>query len=90
MPEINPEHLVTRAVHDMWHTLCLILIKKQGLEEVVISPQDFADIPPNSLAISVQELPDGLHLKILSMEAAKKLADEERENQIDALNQRGI
>lgn len=65
-------------MREMWHTLALILIKKQGLSEVIITPADFYDIEPNSLCIVTQELKDGLHLIILPMAEGIRLIEEEK------------
>lgn len=62
----------------MWHTIALLLIKKQGLSEIVISYADFAGIEPNSLCITTQEFSDGLHLKIMPMAEGIRLVEEER------------
>lgn len=71
--EINPNHPVTNAMHDQWHKVAALLVLKYGGGHVVITASDLNHVNPN-MAISVQELPDGLHLRILDEQTARRAA----------------
>jgi len=38
--ELNPTHPVTAGLHDHWHKLMAIAMRKQGLKELTITVQD--------------------------------------------------
>jgi hypothetical protein len=71
--ELNPNHPTTKAVHDEWHTLAAVLMKKFGTDHVVVSLDDLKLLTPGS-GIALQELDDGLHLRIVTAEQAAALA----------------
>lgn len=64
MSELNPNHPTTRLVSDHWHKLCALAVQQAG-GHVVISMKDL--LAMEGKAITVQELADGLHLRIVSM-----------------------
>ena len=74
MNELNPNHPVTNAMREHWHVVVAIIMQKHDLQEVVITESDIADIMHNQKAISSQELPDGLHIRIHTLDEAKALA----------------
>ena len=73
MNEINPNHPTTRWVSDHWHKLCALVVQQAG-GHVVISMKDL--LAMDGKAITVQELADGLHLRIVSMAEGERLARE--------------
>ena len=73
MAELNPNHPVTQAMHDHWHKICLLLMRKQGLQRVVITPEDIQATPSGG-AIAVQEQHDGLHVFLVDAAEAQSLA----------------
>lgn len=75
MSELNPNHPVTQAVSDQWHKLVALLLRKMGTDHVVITAADLMAMRPGS-AIVVQELHDGLHLRLVDSETAEQLARE--------------
>ena len=74
--ELNPNHEVTRTLSNKWHVVATAIMQKFDVNEVVITEADVANLSKNPTAISMQELPDGLHIKLLSMDEAEKLAKE--------------
>jgi len=70
--EINPNHAVTRAVHDQWHKIAALLVQKLGGSALITS----ADVMALGMdkAVTVQELSDGIHVRIVSLAEAEKLA----------------
>jgi hypothetical protein len=75
--ELNPNHPVTQAVSQQWHTIAAVTMRKLDVTEVVITEADLKELSSNPLAIAIQELPDGLHVKLIDMDAAIKLAAKE-------------
>jgi len=71
MSELNPNHPTTRAISDHWHKIAALLLTKLG-GSTVITPDDIAALSGG--AITVQELRDGIHLNIVSMEEGERLA----------------
>lgn len=76
MVEFNPNHRVTQAMHDQWHKICALLMMKMGQKHVIITPADIENIGLES-AIAVQELPDGIHIRLVDEKTALRLAREE-------------
>jgi len=76
MSEINPNHPTTAALRDQWHKVLFILMRQIGLDEFVITETDIQLLYSETLAITAQELPDGLHVRLMKMEAAEQLARE--------------
>lgn len=48
MQELNPNHPVTRQVHDQWHKICALLMMKMGVTQVVITENDIAQLKRDS------------------------------------------
>lgn len=74
--EINPNHPVTRIMHDQWHKIVALLMAKQLVYEVVITPDDIRALPAD-LAIAVHEQDDGIHIILLDGARADRLARRE-------------
>jgi hypothetical protein len=73
--EVNPNHPMTAAVREQWMKLCAIVVAKHG-GHVVISLQDLKAMPAG-LFLTVTELDDGLHLRLVDEAAAHRLARKE-------------
>ena len=75
--KLNPNHEVVKAVDAHWHKLAALIMFKLGVPEVVITTQDIdAMVNANAAFITIQELSDGLHLKMGDEVTAHKLARE--------------
>ncbi|SDF84475.1 hypothetical protein [Thalassobaculum litoreum] len=74
--EMNPNHPVTQKISDHWHKLAGLLMVKFGAEHVVITAADIEAmaIRPGGLNITIQELDDGLHLRLVDNREAAALA----------------
>lgn len=72
----NPNHPVTQAVAAQWHKLAALAVAKAG-GHIVITPRDIAAFAPGELNITVQELDDGIHLRIVNSVEAERLARRE-------------
>ena len=71
--ELNPNHPATQTAHDQWHKFVAIMLYRYGnmritMADVMAMPQD--------LAVVVQELEDGVHLRLVHMDEAVELARE--------------
>lgn len=73
--ELNPNHPTTMAIRLEWHKLLVILMVKEGLDHVVISKED-VDALPEGICIVVQELSNGIHLRLVDEATAQQLAKE--------------
>lgn len=72
--ELNPNHEVTQKVHDHWHKFAALIMHKLGQTEVVITMDDIESLHANGgVNISVQELYEGIHLKLVGEEESKAL-----------------
>ncbi len=74
--ELNPNHKTAMTVSEHWHTICALLLMKGGSDHVVITTADIAKMAKD-ICIAVQELPDGLHLRIIGREEGERLARKE-------------
>jgi hypothetical protein len=70
--EVNPNHPVTQAVHDHWHKIAALLVQKLG-GSALITSDDVLALGVDK-AVTVQELSDGLHVRIISLSEGEKLA----------------
>ena len=75
MTELNPNHEVTAAIREQWMKLAGILVAKQG-GHVLISLADLEAIP-SGLFLTVRELHDGIHLRLVDEATASELARRE-------------
>ena len=69
------------ALADNWGKLFAAYMMKQGTKEVVLTVKDFESFGTDgeiSHCIVVQELEDGLHIKLTSPEEATRLAKESK------------
>lgn len=73
-PSLNPNHPTSRALSDEWHKLAGILVNKAG-GHVVITMEDLEDMPQDAF-ITVEELHDGIHLRMVDRKTAERLARE--------------
>ncbi len=77
MTELNPNHPTTQQLHDQWSKIAAILIRKMGTRHVVITQEDIIALSNTSSNIAVQELEDGLHLRLVDDVEARRLAAQE-------------
>ena len=79
MTALNPNHLVTRSLEGQWHKVLALVLQKYAdvlPADVVLT---YADIDAHlrladGLAVVAHEKADGLHLRIVTMEEARRLA----------------
>lgn len=73
MNTLNPNHPTTRQIADQWHKLAALAVAKAG-GHIVITMDDLQQFAPGELNITVQELDDGIHLRIVGRKEAERLA----------------
>jgi hypothetical protein len=73
--ELNPNHAMTTAIREQWMKFAALLVAKQG-GHVVISLHDIQSTPAG-LFLAVQELDDGIHLRLVDEQTAERLARKE-------------
>ena len=76
MSELNPNHPVTRKVHDYWHALAamLVVLFLPGHQVVMSLGGNQAD---GRKAITIKETARGIELEVVSMEEGERLAKKE-------------
>jgi hypothetical protein len=77
MMELNPNHPVTQAIHDHWHKICALMMLKLNQKHIVITMADVLAMGDDANAVTIQELPDGIHIRLVSMEEGEVLARKE-------------
>jgi hypothetical protein len=79
MSEINPNHPVTREVHDHWHKIVAILLHKFGYKELRITMADLQacerDFPDGAVVIKANN--DDFLLWLITADEARELAKRE-------------
>lgn len=71
--EKNPEHPVTAAASDQWHKIAAILIAKQGIRSVSITPADIAAISAGDTNVVLRGNSHSLEVKLVSDDEARAL-----------------
>jgi len=75
--ELNPRHPATRAAREQWHKITAILMKKMNLTHVVITLQDIEALSADGeVNIALQELTDGIHLRLVDNATAERMVRE--------------
>jgi hypothetical protein len=77
MSEINPNHPMTRAVHDHWHKFVAILLHKFGKKEITISLQDVMAMREefnDDVIVIAQEKGENIVLRLVTGEEGRRLA----------------
>lgn len=94
MNELNPNHPVTKELHNQWHKLAAIILHKLGMQTIDISIADIAAFE-NSYqnngggAIVAEPKDDVIHITLVSMNEAEQLAQKEQNFKIfDGQNRR--
>jgi hypothetical protein len=76
MNKLNPNHPVTQAMDGQWLKILAIFMHMQHVKSFVIDAEDIHSLPED-VTISIQELPDGIHIKSITMKEAQELARKE-------------
>lgn len=72
--ELNPNHPVTRKVHDHWHKIAAILVSRLPKGRATITLGEIERFSATNPAITIKEVPAGLELRIVTMEEGEQLA----------------
>lgn len=76
--ELNPNHPVTSSMHDQWHKIVALLMRKFNLNHVELSEGEvMAFAESGSGAVTIRERDGAIHLDLISWEEAERLAREE-------------
>lgn len=69
--ELNPNHPVTSGLHDHWHKVLAIVMKKHGIAETLVRPEDIDAIEKSGRmpTILAHDTKDGLWIKLFASEA---------------------
>jgi hypothetical protein len=74
MDELNPNHPTTKLLRDEWHKIAALLMLKSGEHHVVVTSDDIHQLMEVGANITVQELHDGLHIRLVDDATAIRLA----------------
>ena len=75
--ELNPNHSVTRALHDKWPVICAILLRKFGKTRVTITLEDLQRFASSSDAIAARGNINDIELFLVNMDDAVVMARKE-------------
>lgn len=73
--ELNPNHPATNSIRDHWHKLAAILVNRLPKGQTTITIDEVEKM--DGLAITVKDTPQGIELKIVTMEEGERLAREQ-------------
>lgn len=75
MSELNPNHPVCQALNGRWHVILLMIMQKLGVTEIQLTEADMqVMLDGGQHAVMAMAKPEGLLIKIISMEEAEALA----------------
>ena len=72
--EINPNHPATQAVREQWHKIAAIIMVKQGLTEMEITPDDINHLAALDQAILADCRGGRFVIRMMDEKDAMKLA----------------
>lgn len=74
--ERNPNHPVTREMHDQWHKIALLLMMQMGETKVMIPAGLLTKMAEENEggAVTIRFSDDGIHLEIVDAAEADRLA----------------
>lgn len=75
--ERNPNHPITRTVHDHWHKIAAIIMLKLNVRTVTITQADLIKFAGEDLDIVIHEHDKVLDIKLVSKEEGERLARKE-------------
>jgi hypothetical protein len=78
--ELNPDHPVTKELHDQWHKMLALVLVKLGIKEIVLREKDVQRglNLEGGLNVVCRAHPDALRITLVSDEEAQRLAAENR------------
>lgn len=74
--ELNPNHPVTKAMRDHWHKIVAMMMLRAGEDHVVFTDEDIKALAMGDKNIVLEELADGLHIRLVSDIEVLRLAKE--------------
>jgi hypothetical protein len=79
MRELNPNHPVTREMHEQWHKFCALLMLKLGADEIEITIEDIdrMELRTGGTNITIRTDGDVIVLTLVTDAEAERLAREE-------------
>jgi hypothetical protein len=76
--ELNPNHPMTRQMHTEWHKIVALLMHKLGKHHAEITLADLDAFAKSGLgAVLIRERNEVIHLELVSMKEAERLARDE-------------
>lgn len=75
--ELNPNHSVTRALHDKWPIICAILMRKFGKGRAVITLEDLQEFAASNQAIVARGNVNDIELFLVGRDEGAQMARKE-------------
>lgn len=79
--EINPDHPVTKAIHNDWHKIVALLLHKFGVQQVTFTSHDMEHLVaafPDMPTVIIREQSGKLIVRLVSLAAAQREAAKEK------------
>lgn len=73
---LNPNHAVSQAMDGQWLKILAIYMHREGINEIVITEHDILSMSQDK-ALAIQELHDGMHIRVVELAEAVDLARKE-------------
>jgi hypothetical protein len=77
--EMNPHHPVTEQLHEHWHKIAALIMRKAGLSKLTITLEDselFGSLPPASMpTILVHSHKDSMDVLLMPLDEARRYAE---------------
>lgn len=54
------------SLEGQWHKIAMMIMRKHGLSEIIIKPNDFTELINPGECLLVQDTEEGLHINIVS------------------------
>jgi FixJ family two-component response regulator len=80
MTELNPQHPTTQAMSGQWHKLLAIVMCKLAQRHIVVDVNDITAV--EGLTVALQELTDGIHIRLIDQKEAEQLLAEHGNGEI--------
>lgn len=76
--ELNPNHPMTATMHDQWHKIVALLMRKFNQSHIEIDVTEIDRFTESGMgAVTIRERDGAIHLDLVSWVEAERLAREE-------------
>lgn len=72
MPELNPDHPVTKAARNQWHSIVALMMHKLKITEITFTQKDMDDFPED-LAVALGDHGDHCKVALIPLSEAEEI-----------------